>query len=190
MKEIRKLVDKLLIPFGGVSENLLDDFYSDALYELYKCIKRYSPEKCDNFDNWYKFCLVGKIKQRLTYMHRDKRCNIYQIDHGNDYVEIVYEGNMSLDMHIDAEDPDSESLVDFISYSKGTVEDMVFNEDETSKKLDNYLSRLTDLQKQIAALIGEGYKKDEIINILNISKEKYTENLNDMKNYRVAKYLL
>ena len=70
-KKLHKIVDKILLKFGGLSNKDLDDFYSLANEVFVDVMKRY--DKSQSFDVFLYSCLSNKIKTEITKRNREKR---------------------------------------------------------------------------------------------------------------------
>ena len=70
-KKLHKVVDKILLKFGGLSDKDLDDFYSLANEVFVNVIKRYDGEQ--SFDGFLYSCLSNKIMSEITRRNREKR---------------------------------------------------------------------------------------------------------------------
>ena len=59
-KKLHKMVDKILLKFGGLSDKDLDDFYSLANEVFVDAMRRYDDSQ--PFDGFLYSCLSNKIK--------------------------------------------------------------------------------------------------------------------------------
>ena len=69
--KLHKMVDRILLQFGGLSDKDLDDFYSLANEVFVDVIKKYDNSK--PFDGFLYSCLSNKIKTEITRRNREKR---------------------------------------------------------------------------------------------------------------------
>ena len=70
-KQLHKIVDKILLNFGGLSNKDLDDFYSLANEVFVDVMRRY--DESQSFDGFLYSCLLNKIKTEMTRRNREKR---------------------------------------------------------------------------------------------------------------------
>ncbi len=70
-KKLHKVVDKILLKFGGLSDKDLDDFYSLANEVFVDVMRRY--DNSQSFDAFLYSCLLNKIKTEMTRRNREKR---------------------------------------------------------------------------------------------------------------------
>ena len=90
--KLRKIVDKILRKFGGVTDN--QEFYSLANEVFLDVLRKYDPEK--KFDPFLYSCLSNRIKSKMSSVNCKKRKRIFVIDKGGTK-EKVYVGDISLD---------------------------------------------------------------------------------------------
>ena len=155
-EKLNRMIDKILLRFGGLSGKDKDDFYSLANEVIIDVIRRY--DKSQSFEAFLYTCLLNKIKSEMTKRNREKRKAdrmSVSIDTpvGEDEKFTVGE-TIKSDFDIDVEL--SERIEDF--YSENVIE---------------YLDSLSEIPKKIAKLIMKGYESFDIKNILNkVSKIK------------------
>lgn len=157
-KKLHMVVDKILLRFGGLADKDTDDFYSLANEVFADALKRY--DNLQSFDGFLYSCLLNKIKTEITKRNREKR----KAD------------RMSVSMDAPLCDDEDSTLGDMIAGSFD-VEKEIFkrNEEEYSKKMLLYLSRLSSLQKEVLRLATTGYVPKEIKEELHISEKQYTD---------------
>lgn len=186
--KFRKLVDKILVKYGGTTLKDYDDFYSIANEVFADSLKR--------FDNRCKFktflwnCLENKFKSELTRRNRDKRAVFRKtIVNGKVVKEVI--PDVSLDSYIINDGSNDVTLRDVI-YMNGTVEDKIFRGDEIgcSKKMMEYLNRLSTLQKNVLQLLSIGYSDNEIKEELHINTKQYSDCCAAIYSYRNIECLL
>jgi len=157
-KKLHRIVDKILLKFGGLSNKDLDDFYSIANEVFVDVINRY--DNSQSFDGFLYACLVNKIKTEITRRNREKR----KAD------------RMSISIDTPIGDDENSTIGDMIvgdfNIEKEVLED---NEEEYSGKMLAYLSRLSNLQKEVLRLNIAGYFPGEIREELNISEKQYAD---------------
>ena len=157
-KKLHKVVDKILLKFGGLSDKDLDDFYSLANEVFVDVMRRY--DNSQSFDVFLYTCLFNKIKTEMTRRNREKR----RAD------------RMSISIDTPIGDDENSTIGDMIADSF-SIEKEVFenNEEGYSKRMLLYLSRLSTLQKEVLRLNMAGYQPNEIKEELHISDKQYAD---------------
>lgn len=152
-----------------------DDFYSIANMTLWQAYNAYDPDTGISFDGFLRSCLQKKFKSELKHRHRQKR--------------VLNQLAISLDAAGDGEDECS--LLEFIPSDFDTFEEVTKrNEDQKHQdKVQQYISRLSDRQVNILNLLIDGYRANEIQEVLQMSTREYTENLQMMRCYENVKIL-
>lgn len=152
-----------------------DDFYSVALMTLWQAYNAYDPNTGISFDGFLRSCLQKKFKSELTHRHRQKR--------------VLNQLAVSLDAAGDGEDECS--LLEFVPSDFDTFDEVVkLNEKQQYQdKVQLYISRLSDRQVNILNLLIDGYRANEIQEILEMPAREYTENLQIMRSYENVKIL-
>lgn len=152
-----------------------DDFYSVALITLWQAYNAYDADMGISFDGFLRSCLQKKFKSELTRRHRQKR--------------VLNQFAVSLDAAGDGEDECS--LLEFVPSDFDTFEEVVKRNaaQRYHDKVQSYISRLSDRQVNILNLLIDGYRANEIQEILGISAREYTENLQIMRSYENVKIL-
>ena len=152
-----------------------DDFFSIANMTLWQAYNAYDPDTGISFDGFLRSCLQKKFKTELTHRHRQKR--------------ILNQLAVSLDTADDGEDECS--LLEFVPSDFDTFEE-VFKRNESqavSDRVQQYISRLSDRQVNILNLLIDGYRANEIQEILMISAREYAENMQIIRSYENVKIL-
>ena len=164
MKELKKIVNKIIFRnFGWLSQKDLDDFYSISALVVWECEKKFDSEKVETkeFKSFLVPCLYNKIKSQLTYMHRDKR--VMKDKDGQPIYEI------SLETPID--DDESTVLQDMIESNFNI--DNIFDFNNYSEKVEEYINSLPKSCQQIVYLIMDGYNINNIKEKLKMSESEY-----------------
>lgn len=165
--KLRKTVDRILLKFGGLSDKDIDDFYSLANEVFVDVIKRY--DNSQSFDGFLYSCLSNKIKTEMTRRNREKR----KAD------------RMSISIDTPIGDDENSTIGDMIADSS-TIEKEIFedNEEGYSKRMLQYLSRLSNIQKEVLRLNIAGYVPGEIREELHISEKEYADCYAAIHSYR------
>ena len=151
------------------------DFYSVANITLWQAYNAYDPDTGISFEGFLKSCLQKKFKTELTHRHRQKR--------------ILNQFAVSLDAVNDSEDECN--LLDFIASDFDTFDEVAKRQEngQYQDKIQQYISRLSNLQVSILNLLVDGYKPFEIRRMLEISEKEYTDNMQIMRSYENVKIL-
>lgn len=166
-KKLHKMVDKILLKFGGLSDKDLDDFYSLANEVFVDVMKRYDSSQ--SFDAFLYSCLLNKIKTEMTRRNRKKR----EAD------------RMAISIDTPIGDDENSTIGDIIA-DNNTVEKELFesNKEGYSIKMLLYLSKLSNIQKEVLRLNIAGYLPEEIREELHISEKEYADCYAAIHSYR------
>ena len=172
-KKLHSVVDKILIRFGGLTDKDIDDFYSLANEVFVDVLRRYDDSQ--SFDKFLYSCLTNKIKTEITRRNREKR----KAD------------RMSISIDIPIGDDDSITLRDTIA-DKFNIEKnfLEISENNYSKKMRCYLSKLSNLQKKVLRLNIAGYLPNVIRKELHINEKQYADCYAAIHSYRNVSILL
>lgn len=172
-KKLHKIVDKILMKFGGLSGRDKDDFYSLANEVFVDVMKRYDSKQ--SFDGFLYSCLSNKIKTDITKRNREKR----KAD------------RLSISLDAFTEDEEGRSLLEFIASDFDTFEEVTRRQGsgQYQDKIQRYISKLSNQQVNILNLLMDGYKPGEIQKILEISSKEYVDHLHIMRSYENVKIL-
>ena len=176
MRLLKKISRSIFMRFNEpLAKSDHDDFFSIANMTLWQAYNAYDPDTGISFDGFLRSCLQKKFKTELTHRHRQKR--------------ILNQLAVSLDMVDDGEDECS--LLEFVPSDFDTFEE-VFKRNESqavSDRVQQYISRLSDRQVNILNLLIDGYRANEIQEILMISAREYAENMQIIRSYENVKIL-
>lgn len=169
-KKIRRMVDRILIPFGGISQKDKDDFYSVANETFVHVLKVYNPEQ--NFDTFLYSCLQRKIKTEITRRNRIKR--------------------RSDAMSVSLDSTDNETNISYLVQiaSNFDVWEEVNKNKCQNEKMEKYLNSLSKTQRKILFMLAEDFKHDEIESALKISHQQFLDNLKSIRDYENVCILL
>lgn len=171
--KLHKLVDGILVRFGGWSDKDRDDFYSLANEVFADVIKRY--DRSQPFEAFLYSCLSNRIKTEMTRRHREKR--------------MADRLSVSIDMPVGGDE--GVTVGDMIPDSFD-LEQEIFRENGEgySKRMRLYLSRLSDLQRKVLRLTAAGYPPGEIRRELQIDEKQYADCNTAIRSYRNVSVLL
>ena len=166
-KKLHKIVDKILLQFGGVVDKDLDDFYSLANEVFVDVMRRYDYSQ--PFDTFLYYCLLNKIKSEMTRRNREKR----KAD------------KLSISIDTPIEEDENTTIGDMIA-DDFSIEREFFEKKEEgySGRMLSYLNRLSNLQKEVLRLNMAGYLPNEIREELHISEKQYTDCYAAIHSYR------
>ena len=159
--KLHKLVNKILLKFGGLSDKDLDDFYSLANEVFVDVMRRY--DGLQPFDVFLYSCLSNKIKTEMTRRNREKR-----------KADITA---VSIDTPIG---DDENSTIGDLIVDNFTIEREVFEKNkrgEWRKEVYGYLSGLSPLQRKIAFLLSDNHTPDEICKELHITIKHFENSM-------------
>ncbi len=183
-RKLHKMVDSILfrLQFNNVDK---DDFYSLANEIFVSVLKNYDDQQ--NFDGFLYSCLDKKFKTEMTRRTRDKRCTKIKIrmidENGNETIKTRIIPDICIDTPLG--DGENLTLGDTIADSFDTFNEVFEGKKEVySKKVLNYLSRLSCLQKEVLKLIVAGYMPYEIKEELHITDSQYNDCQAAIHSYR------
>ena len=188
MKKLRKIcktfIDKMSIP-----EMNWDELYSDAQNVLMESLMTYDSSKDCSFNTFLVRNISNSIKEWVRNSMRAKRCNVVTdkgkivLDENEDPILIQ---NVSLDYRFDDGLDVSEKIGNDFDLENTVILGLGFWSEPDWKK---YLSMLSDTQKKIIYLISDDKNKDEIMNLLHLSSEDFSKNMNIIRAYENTKVL-
>ena len=166
-KKLHKMVDRILLKFGGLTDKDLGDFYSLANEVFVDVLKRYDDSQ--SFDGFLYSCLLNKIKTEITKRNREKR----KAD------------RMSISIDTPISDDENCTIGDMIADDTNIEKELLEEKEEGySKKMLLYLSRLSSLQKEVLRLNIAGYLPREIREELHIGGKEYADCYAAIHSYR------
>lgn len=160
-RKLHKVVDKILLKFGGLSDKDMDDFYSLANEVFVDVMRRYDDSQ--SFDTFLYSCLLNKIKTEMTRQNREKR--------KADRVSI------SIDTPIS--DDENSTIGDMIA-DEFSVEKELFEKEkreEWRREVIEYLDGLSPLQRKIAFLLSDNNTPNEICEELHITIKHFENSM-------------
>ena len=157
-RELHRVVDKILMNFGGISNKDVDDFYSLANEVFTDIVKKYDRNR--PFEKFLYSCLSYKIKTEITAR--------------NCYKRMADRFSVSIDLPVS--DDENFTIGDMLADSFNLEEEVIGKEEEGyNMKMLSYLNRLSKVQKEILKLTIAGYKPCEICEKLHISGREYSD---------------
>lgn len=181
-KELKKIVTPILAcNFGWLAQKDYDDFYSIASQVVWDCEKKFSSTKVKTkkFKSFLSVCIHNKVKQQLTYMHRDKR------------VLKDNEGNPIYDTSIDVQIGEENNMTIGDTIQSDFDIDVALSETTNcgySDKIEVFLSSLSETPRKIAEMIMSGHSVEDIKENLGLTDKEYKDcwkMINSYENKRV-----
>lgn len=164
-KRLHKIVDGILLQFGGLSDKDKDDFYSLANEVFVNVMRKYDDKQ--PFENFLYSCLARKIKAEITRRNRYKR--------KTDMLSI------SIDMPVGGKE---DRMIADILVADFDMDKAIFGEDGAeSTKIEKYLGQLTKRQRKIVELLMDSYGAGEIQKMLCMTKREYADAMSGIHAY-------
>lgn len=165
-KKLNNMVDKILfkLHFIDIDKN---DFYSLANEVFMYTVRDYDSSK--SFDGFLYSCLYKKFCSEMTRRHREKR----KADRMSVSIDTPVGEDKSLTL--------GDTIADDFDVEKEVLED---DEEEYSSKMLLYLSKLSNIQKEILKLDIAGYLPNEIRKELHINEKEYADCYAAIHSYR------
>lgn len=182
MAQLKKICDPIIFR-KGVSQMEWDDLYSVASDTLLESLETYDENKGSQFKTY----LTGNINRAFYDWTRDrrrsKRCNLL-MENGKIVKDKDDNPIVIPDIPIDAPTEDGINLSEKIA-SSFDIEAELDGEIgiRCGGKMEKYLERLSKKQRQIAVYLSEGYKAQEIKELLHITEKEYSDCMMAIKSY-------
>ena len=173
-EKLYKIVNAIIQKnFGWIPQKDYDDFYSIAGQVVWNCEQHYNKNS-SKFSTYLTSCLLRKFKSRITYSNRDKR-KLKDVN-----------GNPIPDISINAiaDEENGTKIEEILVVYMDDFNDTVPIRERFGADVQQYISRLTKQQQEIALLIAQGYTPIEIQDELGLSGERYQEQWNKMTSLR------
>lgn len=183
MKKLNKIC-KFLVTKKGAPNMHEDDLYSLGRLTFLESLVTYDPSKECKFQTY----LEGNIWRAFYDWTRDstrwKRCNLQTDNKGKLTRDEDNNPIIISDIPIDALTEDgidlSERIASDFNIENELSEESVISSEEN---VQNYLSSLNETEKQIAALIIQGYEHSDIKEKLGFSEKRYSRLLKNMSSF-------
>ena len=192
-KEMKKICNKYMVKFGGISGMDHDDFYSQVGWDVSVAINNYKP----NSEKTFKEFIYGVIKlsvcKQMTHRNRGKRQLIVEkeiVDEfGNKTIIKEYIPTVSLDAPVGEEG--GMTVGEMLAHISTTEKDFFEEREDTySDKMNRYLNKLSSLQREVLRLISIGFMPSEILEELHINQKMYEDCYQAIHSYRNISVLL
>lgn len=192
-KEMRKICNKEMAKFGGISEMDHDDFYSQVGWDVSIASKNYHPIGDKSFKEFIYGVIKLSVCKQMTHRNRGKRQLIVEkeiVDEtGNKTTIKEYIPTVSLNAPVREE---GGMTVGEMLAHKSTTEMDFFNEreDTYSDEMNRYLNKLSSLQREVLRLISIGFMPSEILEELHINQKIYEDCYQAIHSYRNISVLI
>lgn len=188
MKKLKKICHKVWMGKVNVSE--YEDLYDVATDCLMEAVINYDSKK-SGFETF----LTGNIMRKSNTWFRDtkytlKLNNLVRDKNGkivrDNHKRPIRVENISFDMPTE----DGNDLKDIIPGAFKNLFDELFYEDLSDIKIRTYISKLSNIQKEILMHMIKGYKADEIRELIHMSEKEYSQNLAAIQAYENVRELM
>ena len=164
-RRLHRMVDSILLKFGGLSDKDRDDFYSLANEVFVDVLRRYNEEQ--SFEAFLQSCLFNRIKTEMTRRNCEKR----RADRRS----------VSIDTPVG--EGEELTLGDTIADSFDLETEVLGSDDCRTMKMERYLDRLSRRQRRVAELLTAAYGAGEIQAILQITPLEYADAMSGLRSY-------
>lgn len=192
-KEMKKICNKYMVKFGGISEMDHDDFYSQVGWDISIASKNYQPTDDKSFKEFVYGVIKLSVCKQMTHRNRGKRQIIIEkeiIDEtGNKTIIKEYIPTISLDAPVGEEG--GMTVREMLAYKFTTETDFFEKREDTySDKMNKYLNKLSSLQREVLRLISIGFMPSEILEELHINQKIYEDCYQAIHSYRNISVLI
>ena len=192
-KEMKKICNKYMVKFGGISEMDHDDFYSQVGWDVSIASKNYQPTDDKSFKEFIYGVIKLSVCKQMTHRNRGKRQLIVEkeiVDEsGNKTTIKEYIPTVSLDAPVGEEG--SMTVGEMLAHKSTTETDFFEEREDTySDKMNRYLNKLSSLQKEVLRLISIGFMPSEILEELHINQKMYEDCYQAIHSYRNVSVLI
>ena len=168
-KKLHRLIDMLLLKFGGLSDKDNADFYSLGNAIFMNVLNRWNPDEGTAFETYLSICLNNKIRSEISKRNCRKRA-------GN-------LNTVSLDACIG---DDEDSYITLIADDTNIEAELIDN-NALSETMEAYLRKLSPLQRDILYMLADGSPSDEICIKLHIRYKDFCSHMAVIRSYDKVK---
>lgn len=191
MKELKTICHKIWK--GKVSTSEYEDLYDVAIDCLMETATKYDDSKSS-----FKTFLTGNIMRKTSTWIRDnkytlKSSNLERDKNGKiirDENDIHKRPKRIENISLDAPMEDGGDLKEMIPGAFKNLYDELFYEDLSDIKIRNYLSKLSEMQREILSYMIKGYETKDIQELLHISKKDYCNHIAAIQAYENVRELM
>lgn len=171
--EIYRIVDKIILMFGGITNADVHDFYSVANECFTRALTDYIPNGGQSFRTYLILCISNKCKEIMTRRNAFKRT--------------AQRNAVSIDTPIG---DDSEEITIGDMVTNGVSVEDEYMRDVLSPRIETYLNGLTKKQRVIADCIMQGMTEGEILAYANLTYKEYERLWNGMTSFEKTECIM
>lgn len=202
MAMLRKICDPIIYR-KGVPPMDYDELYDVASDTLLESLGTYDESKGSQFSTY----LIGNIKRAFYDWTRDqrrfKRCNLTEerdkdgnlVKDKNGKQKYVVIADISIDAPIgdESESTLADMLPSGFDLESELAEEIGISSEESfddySPQMQEYLHKLSNVQRKILDLLSQGYSPEEIIEILHIDMALYKDSIVAITSYKYTRII-
>lgn len=171
-ERLHKIVDGIVLQFGGIAGKDMDDFYSLANEVFVDVMNRY--DSTQSFDGFLYSCLNNKVKSEITRRNRYKR--------------MAERMSISMDTLLgdDAHSTLADILVSEVDIEKEVIEQ---NGDWEAEGVVRYLGSLSKIQREIIEMKMQGAEVQYIKKKLGLTNKQYASYMSQAIKYEHIRFL-
>lgn len=156
--KVERMIDNIIRRhFAWLPESTYCDFYSIGMELVWKCENKFDESKDTRFETFLMSCLLRKIKSRITYTNRLKRCS--KDEDGNPVQDVsIYE----------IINPDEGMQIIDTLIGKPMEADEGY-----SQNMEDYFSYIGNRGKEVLIMQANGFSPQEIRKRLKLSERRY-----------------
>lgn len=168
-----------------------DELFSIGRLTFVESIGNYEASKNSSFQAY----LIGNIWKAFYDWTRDnmrwKRCNLQRDKNGHIIRDQENNPIAIPDISLDALVDDGFDLCEKVASDFNMEEAVTEKYDSLSdESIEKYLSRLSKRQRKIVLLLYNGYRPEEIRDLLHISKREYADSMQSIRAYENIRILM
>ena len=170
-RKLRRMVDRILRRFSGISQKDYDDFYSLANEVFTGALRRFDGTQ--SFEGFLYACLFNRIKTEFTKRNREKRKTDTQcvsldtpVGDGESVLGDMLESDFNMEAELEKKEPDLQNTW-----------------------IGQFLEELSGVQKKIVRMKLDGLTKADIMEQLHINEHTYSSNMKKIKNFDRSRVL-
>lgn len=171
-RKLRRVVDRILLKFGGLYNKDRDDFYSLANEVFVDAMGKY--DGVQPFDGFLYSCLKYKVLSEITRRNREKR--------KADRAAVPIDAPMGEDGGC--------TLADLIADGFDMEGEIVGRMGGMPYRLEKYLAMLSRRQKGVLVLLSYCYQTCEIQRVLHMTQKEYADAVESIRSYEKIRVLL
>lgn len=193
-KEMKRICNKEMKRFGGISDMDYDDFYSQVGWDISVASKNFNSSKGKTFKEYVYGVIKLAVWKQMTKRNRGKRQIVIKkeiIDeNGNITIEKEYVTNTSLDTYI-GEDDNSATLGDMIASNIDIEKELLGDNSEIflDEKVERYLDSLSKIQRKIVEMKMQNIEATRIKEELGLTESQYSSHMKEVVQFEHIRLL-